>query len=579
MNTSNQNTDTDHRPWLKFYDSGVPRTLVYPASPLWELVRTSAEAHPTTIAVDFFGYTFTYAELWDGVQRFAHALQALGIKKGDRVALMLPNCPQFVIAFYGALLAGATVIAVNPLYTSRELEQVLKDSATETLVMLDAKFPVFREIAATTQVKRTIVTGIQDYLPFAKQLLYPLKAKKEGTWADIKPAPNIFFFKRLLVKYSPAPSHVEVRPADDVAMLLYTGGTTGFPKAAMLTHFNLGANVLQTVAWTVGIETGKEVIGCALPFSQSYGLTAGLNYGIRIAATLLLFPDFSALEVAKAIQDKHITLFPGVPTMFAALNTLPTIVKYDLASIRCCLSGGAPLPSHVKQDFERLTGGKLLEGYGLSESSPVLTANVFHGLVREGSIGIPLPDTDIMILDDDGKPVATGEIGELAASGPQVMKGYWNRPEETVRALRSYNGRTWLLTGDMARMDEDGCFFLVDRKKDVILVDAYNVFPREVEEVLYEHPAVKEAVVAGIPDAFHGEYVKAYIVLQTEQTPSEQEIQEFCAERLAPFKVPKCVEFRAELPKTMLGKVLRRELVEEERKRLQANDSKTLERE
>ncbi len=555
------------RPWLEFYEKGVPEHLEYPPLALWELVRNSAAAHPDKIATDFFGHTLTYSELWDSVQRFAHALQALGIRKGDRVGLMLPNCPQFVIAFYGAHLAGATVIAVNPIYTSRELEHVLKDSAAETLIVLDLKYPAFREVAATSQVKRTIVTGIQDYLPFPKNLLYPFKAKKEGMWVEVKPSPSIFFFKRLLKKYSPNPSKVLANPEEDVAMLLYTGGTTGFPKAAMLTHRNLAANALQNMSWTPGIETGKEVIGCVLPFFHSYGLSTALNYGMQIAAKLILFPKFSAADVVKGIAEKHITLFPGVPTMFVAINNYPDLRKYDLSSIKCCLSGGAPLPLEVKHQFEKSTGGKLLEGYGLSESSPVLTGNVFNGIIREGSIGIPLPDTDILIMDEDGKPVPIGEVGELAAAGPQIMKGYWNRPEETAKTLRDYAGRTWLFTGDMAKMDADGYFTIVDRKKDLILVGGYNVFPREVEEVLYEHPKVKEAVVAGVPDTFHGEFVKAYLVLHDGQTATEKEIQEFCKERISAYKVPKSVEFRKDLPKTIIGKILRRELLEEEKRR------------
>jgi long-chain acyl-CoA synthetase len=555
------------RPWLKFYDKGVPEKIDYPSFALWELIRNGAQKYPNNSATDFFGHTLTYTQLWDGVQRFAHALQALGIKKGDRVAIMLPNCPQFIISFFGAHLAGALVIAINPIYSPRELAHVLKDSAAETLVVIDLKFPAFREVAADSNVKRTIVTGIQDYLPFPKNLLFPFKAKKEGTWVEVKPDPNIFFFKHLLKKYGPTPSKVDIHPAEDVAMLLYTGGTTGFPKAAMLTHRNLGVNAIQNSAWTPGTVAGKEVIGCVLPFFHSYGLSAALNWGLHIGGKLVLFPKFSAGDVVKAIQDHKITLLPGVPTMYVAINNFPDIKKYDLSSIKCCMSGGAPLPIEVKNQFEQITGGKLLEGYGLSESSPVLAGNVFNGKMREGSIGLPISDTDIIIMDEEGKPVPTGEVGEIWAAGPQIMKGYWNRPEDTAKSLREFSGKTWLVTGDMARMDEEGFFYIVDRKKDLILVGGFNVFPREVEEVLYEHPMVKEAVVAGIPDKFHGEYVKAYIILQDGQTITEKEIQDFCKERMAPYKVPKKIEFRVDLPKTIIGKILRRELLEEEKQR------------
>lgn len=561
---------TTARPWLRFYDKGVPATFEYPEFALWEIVHNSAERYSANIACDFMGYTMTYAALWEQTQRFAHALQALGVKKGDRVAVMLPNCPQFLISFFGAHRAGATVVAINPLYSSRELEHVLRDSGAETLVVLDLKYPIFREIAAVTQIKRTIVTGVQDYLPFPKNLLFPLKAKKEGVWVKIKPTPDIFFFKRLLKKYSPTPAKVPIKPKEDIAMLLYTGGTTGFPKAAMLTHYNLGVNAIQNKLWTPGVNPGKEVVGCVLPFFHSYGLSAAMNYGLECGAKLVLFPRFSAADVVKAIEKHKITLFPGVPTMYVALNNFPDIRKYDLRSIRACVSGGAALPVEVKREFEAITGGSLVEGYGLSESSPVLTGNVFGGQVREGSIGIPITDTDLIIMDEDGKPLPVGEVGEIWATGPQVMKGYWNRPDETARALRQYNGKTWLVTGDMARMDEDGYFYIVDRKKDMIIVGGFNVFPREVEEVLYEHPKIREAAVAGVPDKFHGEIVKAYVVLHDGQESTEEEIIDFCKERLAAYKAPKKVEFRKDLPKTIIGKILRRELLAEEKAREEA---------
>jgi long-chain acyl-CoA synthetase len=558
--------DTTH-PWLQFYDKGVPATIDYPSFALWELVRDAAQAYPNNIATDFLGHTLTYGKLWENVQRFANALQALGIKKGDRIAIMLPNCPQYLIAFYGAHLAGALVIAVNPIYTSRELEHVMKDSGAETLLVIDLKYPVFRDIAATTQVKRTIVTGIQDFLPFPKNLLYPIKAKKDGMWVDVKPAPDIFFFKRLLQKYGPTPSKVDTNPKEDIAMLLYTGGTTGFPKAAMLTHHNLGVNAIQCNEWTPGLIHGEEVIGGVLPFFHSYGLSTIMNFGMKIGAKLILFPRFSAHDVVAAIQKHRITLLPGVPTMFVAINNLPELKRYNLSSIKACMSGGAPLPLEVKHQFEAASGGKLIEGYGLSESSPVLTSNTLHSSTREGSIGLPIADTDVIIMDENGLPVPQGEVGEIWAAGPQIMKGYWNRPEETAKSLREYNGKTWLVTGDMARMDADGYFYIVDRKKDLILVGGFNVFPREVEEVLYEHPKVKEAVVAGVPDKFHGEYVKAYIILQDGEETTEQEVIAFCKERMAPYKAPKKVEFRKDLPKTIIGKILRRELLAEEKQR------------
>jgi long-chain acyl-CoA synthetase len=534
---------------------------------LWELLKSSAERFPSNIALHFLGKNVLYSELWDSVQRFATTLQSMGIKKGDRVGIMLPNCPQFLIAFYGANLAGATITAINPIYTPRELEHALKDSGAETLVILDLKYPVFREIAGATQVKRVITTGIQDYLPFPKNFLFPIKAKKDGVWVDIKPAPNLFSFTKLLAKHPAPPSKVVCDPKEDVAMLLYTGGTTGFPKAAMLTNHNLVCNAIQCATWIggVGLKDGEGVMGGILPFFHSYGLSTVMNLSMRSGYKIILFPKFDVAEVVKGIQNHRISLLPGVPTMYVAINNFPDIKKYNLSSIKGCNSGGAPLPIEVKQAFERITGGKLIEGYGLSESSPVLSSNPLGGENRTGSIGVSFPDTEIRIVDENGNPVPTGEVGELIARGPQVMKGYWNRPDENAKTLKTdANGQAWLYTGDMARMDEDGYLYIADRKKELILVGGYNVFPREVEEVLYEHPKVQEAVVAGIKDKYMGETVKAFIVLRNGETATPEEIIDFCKARLAAYKVPRNVEFRTELPKTMIGKILRRVLQEEE---------------
>lgn len=553
--------------WTERYDTGVPHHEDYPAMMLWELVKKSADRYPNSIATMFLGASLTYHELWSSIQRFATALQMMGIKKGDRIAIMLPNCPQFLIAFYGANLAGATIAAINPIYTPRELEFALKDSGAETLVILDLKFPVFREIAANTPVKRIIVTGIQDYLSFPKNLLFPLKARKEGIWVDIKPATNLFFFKKLLQKHHEQPSRVEQDPATDLAMLLYTGGTTGVPKAAMLTNKNLVVNAIQLQLWVAPekIREGGEVIGGALPFFHSYGLTTVMNLGMNIGATIILFPKFSTEDVVKALEKYKVGLFPGVPTMYVAINNFQGIKQYNLSTIKACVSGGAPLPAEVKQEFERITHGKLVEGYGLSETSPVLTANPLSTGGITGSIGVPLPDTEVIIVDEAGNQLPPGEVGELCARGPQVMMGYWNRPDETAKTLKqSPDGSVWICTGDMAQMDEQGYFYIVDRKKDLILVGGFNVFPREVEEVLYEHPAVQEAVVVGVRDKFLGEIVKTFIILREGQNATEQDIIDFCTNKLAPYKVPKQVEFRKELPKTMIGKILRRVLQEEE---------------
>lgn len=551
------------RPWYRFYEPGVPRTLAYPEVPLWKFLEESARKYPAHTALLFFGRRLSYGELWEAVLRFANALEQLGVRKGDRVALMLPNCPQFVIAFYGALRIGAVVVGLNPLYTARELELMLNDSGSSTLILLRSLFPRYREVAGSTAVRRVIVTGIEDYLPWPKSWLYPLKARREGTWVELRPDPNLYWFRRLLKKYSPQPARVSIDPKEDVALLLYTGGTTGLPKAAMLTHFNLVANCLQVKSWMPSLQEATEVIQGVLPFFHSYGLTTVLNLGVAIAATIVLQPRFVLEEVLRSTARYGVTLFPGVPTMYVAINTSAHVKRYNLHSIRLCISGAAPLPVEVAQAFERLTGARLVEGYGLSEASPVTHTNPLFGQRKFGSIGLPLPDVDAQIVDESGRPLPPGEIGELIVYGPNVMKGYWNRPEETAQALRD----GWLYTGDMAKMDEEGYFYIVDRKKDLIIVGGFNVFPREVEEVLFEHPKVKEAVVAGVPDPYHGEIVKAYVVLREGERASEQELIEFCKERLAPYKVPKRVEFRSELPKSMVGKVLRRMLLEEERRR------------
>jgi long-chain acyl-CoA synthetase len=559
-------TTASAQPWTKYYDAGIPPSIDYPKVMLWELVRDSAVKHPEHTALIFLGKKISYAQLWDEIQRFAASLQALGVKRSERVGIMLPNCPQFLIAFYGANLAGATLVPVNPIYTPRELEHVLHDSGVETFVVLDLKFPVLREAMASahSKVKRVITTGIQDYLSFPKNLLFPLKMKKEGLWVDIKPAPNIFSMVKLMAKHRAPPSKVAAEPLEDVAMFLYSGGTTGFPKGAMLTNSNLVTNAVANATWLQARE--KEwIVGGALPFFHSYGLSTVMNLAMRVAGTIVLFPKFSVEDVLAGIQKYNITTFAGVPTMYVAINTFKDLNKYNLRSIKLCVSGGAPLPLEVKNEFEGVTGGKLVEGYGLSESSPVLTSNPFNGEVRAGSIGVPFPDTFVKIVDDNGVEVPIGEVGELCARGPQVMKGYWNRPEEDAKTIRrDADGHVWLYTGDMARRDADGFFFIADRKKELILVGGYNVFPREVEDVLYEHPKVQEVVVAGIKDKFMGETVKGYVVLRDGETATEAEMIEFCKARLAAYKVPKHVEFRTELPKTMIGKILRRVLQEEE---------------
>jgi long-chain acyl-CoA synthetase len=581
MNQNSSNQISTNQIWFQKYEPGVPRELIYPSAPLSQLLEGAAKRHPKRTAIEFLGFTMTYAELLAQAVKFAAALQAQGVTKGERVAIMLPNCPQFVVAFFGTMLAGAIAVNTSPLYVARELEHQLQDSGATTLVMLNLFYPRFEEIQARVPTKRVIVTGIQDCLRFPKNVLYPIKAKREGTWVDVHPrvstdsrgdASTVTMWKSFL-EHKHELTRVDVQP-DDIALLQYTGGTTGTPKAAMLSHRNLMANVAQAAAWNPGLKDGEEVMLGVIPFFHVYGMTAAMNLAIKNAATMVLLPRFQVKDVLETIQKHKPTLFPGVPTMYVAINNFADVKKYDLSSIKVCISGAAPLPLEVARTFEKLTRGRLVEGYGLTESSPITHVNPVFGERREGCIGLPLPGIQCRIVDANGNSLPQGEVGELAISGPNIMLGYWRKPEETAKCiLESLDaGQTpgrWLMTGDMVRMDADGFFAIVDRKKDMIDASGFNVYPREVEEVLYTHPAVQEVVVAGIPDAYRGETVKAFVILKEGQTLTEAELIEFARGKLSAYKIPRAVEFRTELPKTLIGKILRRALIEEERVKLE----------
>ncbi|MDH7488925.1 MAG: long-chain fatty acid--CoA ligase [Anaerolineae bacterium] len=553
------------RPWLKFYEPGVPASIPYPDIPLHQNLADAAKDYPNSPATIFFDAVLTYQELDALADRFAAELQQMGVKKGDRVAIYLPNCPQFIIAYYGTLRAGGIVAPCNPLYVARELEHQLNDSGSETIVVLSKLYPVVKAIRDRTPLKRVIVTSIKEYFPPILRFMFTLlKEKKEGHAVDISKDPNTIWFKDFLRAAPAKPQPVPITP-QDTACLLYTGGTTGVPKAAELSHRNLVANAVQCAVWCSG-RRGQEKFLAALPLFHSYGMTTCMNAGIYMASPVILLPQFKLKDVLEAINKHQPTIFPGVPTMYVAINNYPEIKDYNLRSIRACISGAAGLPVEVQQKFQELTGGRLVEGYGLSEASPVTHGNPVFGDCRIGTIGVPFPDTDAKIVDlETGtRELPPGEAGELIIKGPQVMKGYWNRPDETALVLRE----GWLYTGDIARRDADGYFQIVDRKKDMIIAGGFNIYPRDVEEVLYQHPKVKEAVVTGVPDEYLGEVVKAYIVLKEGETATEQEIIEFCRQNLAKYKVPRIVEFRKELPKTMVGKILRRVLVEEERAKM-----------
>ncbi|MBQ4901007.1 AMP-binding protein [Paenibacillus sp. Marseille-P2973] len=550
-----------NKPWLRHYPVEVPPTYNYPKQNLAQFLIQTAERYPQVHALDFLGKKMTYAELLEKSYRFARTLQRLGINKGDRVAIMLPNCPQAVITYYGTLLIGGIVVMTNPLYMPRELEHQLTDSGARLIVTLDALVQRVQNSMGTKPLEFILVTSIQDALPFPKNLLYPIKAKKDGMAAHVTYNEQVLSFKELLKQSSGDPIQVPVSADKDLALLQYTGGTTGFAKGVMLTHSNLVANTLQTKLWFYRSRQGMERYMAALPFFHVFGLTVLLNQAVALGGTLILVPRFEINQVLQTIHKKKPTVFPGAPTMYVAIINHQAIGSYDLSSINVCISGAASLPLEVQTRFETITGGKLIEGYGLTEASPVTHANNIWEKRKTGSIGIPFPDTDAKIVQPDTlEEVPLGEIGELAVKGPQVMKGYWNQPEETYKCLKD----GWLLTGDLGRMDEDGYFYILDRRKDLIIAGGYNIYPREVEEVLFEHPDVEEAIVAGIFDPYRGETVKAYIVPRAGAVPDADELKQWCKEKLAAYKVPRVYEFRDSLPKTLAGKVLRRKLIEEE---------------
>lgn len=564
------------KPWLRSYPLDAPKNFTYPEFlPVEDLLIKTALDMPNRTALIFYGKKISYRELNRLSDAFALALMRFGVKKGDRVALLLPNVPQFVIAYYGALKAEAIVVPTNPLYTERELEHQLADSGSQTLVALDIFYPKIKNVWNKTGLRRVILTGVQDYLPWLKKTLYPIKAQKEGLWIRVEKTPSVYDFMELIRENNPDTEHLCFRSLharlqrepESPAQLQYTGGTTGLAKGAILTHNNLVANVWQCREWMTDLRAGKEIFLGVIPFFHVYGLTACMNVGVSLGATLVLLPKFKTEDVLKAIQKYKTTVFPGIQAMYLAINGNPETRKYNLKSIKYCISGAGPLHQEVQEKFESITGAMVVEGYGLSEASPVTHVNPFSRISRKiGSIGLPLPGTDAKIVDlETGSELGPNQPGELLIKGPQVMQGYWHKPEETAETLKD----GWLHTGDIAVMDENGFFNIVDRKKDMIKTGGENVYPREVEEVLFRHPKIKEAVVVGLPDPekFRGEIIKAYIILKENESPCEQEILNFCSRELAKFKIPRIIEFRKELPKTIVGKVLRRVLVEEELKK------------
>ncbi len=536
--------------WLDNYDYFVPESIRYPKIPLFDLLELTCVKYDENVATIFFDQQLTYGQLRDQVRRLATALRGMGIQKGDRVGVMLPNSPHFIISYYGVLEAGGVVVNISPLHVERELEYEFNDSGLETLIYLDLFDERIQAVRGSSPLKRLIATSITDYME------NPVKP-------NVEKDSSTYYLKEIIADAEPEISEVEIDPENDLAALQYTGGTTGLPKGAMLTHRNLLANTMQCQMWAKEFtERGKDIYLGVIPFFHSYGQTVGMNTAIANAAAIVLIPQFEINMVLQAIQKYKPNFFPGVPTLYVAILSHPDALSYGVDRIRLCNSGSAPIPVEVIKQFSRISGGIFCEGYGLSEASPVTHSNPIMGMRKVGSIGIPFPDTEAKIVDvDTGKQeMGINEPGELIIRGPQVMKGYWEKPAETAETLRD----GWLYTGDVGSMDEDGYFYIVDRKKDMIIAGGYNIYPREVDEVLYENPKVQEAVTVGIPDEYRGETVKVYIVLKPGMEATEEEIIAYCRERLAPYKAPRMVEFRSELPKTMVGKILRRSLRDEE---------------
>ena len=546
-------------PWFAHYPGNVPKTLEIPEVRLPDLIEPSVRQWADRTALVYYGNRWTYREFWDLTGRVAAALAADGFVAGDKLALYLPNSPAHPIAFFGALRLGLSVVHVSPLYLGQDLVQVLRDSRPQGIVTLEILYPNLAQVAREATVPRAYVARTREFYPSPKRWFVNLVLRRQGRTTEFPRAPEVRPWSNLVERSGEFPRPT-TDPANEVAVYQYTGGTTGRSKAAMLTHRNLVANALQCRAWFAAQPPGQSVVLAAIPFFHVYGMTVALNYPLAQGATIVLQNRPDPDEMLKLIGKYHPSELPGVPALYAAIIRHPKLAKYDVRSIKVCVSGSAPLPAEVARQFEALTGGNLIEGYGLTEASPVTHANPIGGERRAGSIGLPLPLTDQRVFDlaDRAKPMGPDEIGELAVRGPQVMLGYANAPAET----RDVREGEWLLTGDIARIDADGYAYIVDRKKDLIDVGGFKVYPREVEEVLYQHPSVAEAAAIGVPDPRLGEVVKAFVVLRPKTTATEAEVIEFVRARIAHYKAPRSVEFRADLPKSGVQKVLRRALRE-----------------
>ena len=548
--------------WAESYAQGVTQHVDYQDILISQYLEQSVKAFPDNPALIFQGYTLTFMQLNDLVCRFAAALKKFGIKKGDSVAILLPNVIPCVVAYYATLKIGGITVFNNPLYADRELEHQFRDSGAKLLITLDLLADRMIKLREKTDITTIVYTSIGDYLPFIKRLLFPLVAKQKGLAKAVAPAPNLHRFKDLIAKYPPDTGQADIT-MDDVAMYQYTGGTTGVSKGVMLTHRNISYQVQQLEAWFPEFEKGKETMLGALPFFHVFGMSTSMNFAVKMGWNNVLVPKPQPEALLEAISKAKVSFAPMVPTMYIGILDHPNMEKTDLSSIKGCFSGSAPLPVDVINTFQKKTGGIIVEGFGLTETTPVTHINPFHGKRIVGSIGLPIPDTVCKIVDlkDNTRQMPLGEPGELLIKGPQIMKGYLNQPDATAETITEDG---FLCSGDVARMDENGYFYIVDRIKDMILSGGYNVYPRDIDEVLFEHPKILEGCAVGIPHPKRGEAVKAFVTLKQGETMTEKEIIDYCGTKLAKYKLPVVVEFRNKLPKSNVGKILRKDLRAEE---------------
>lgn len=549
----------DPHPWLAHYPKNISWDTPLESKPVPRILDDTATQFPDRPAIDFFGKITTYNTLSEQVNRAAEGFRKLGVRKSTKVGLFLPNCPQFVIAYYAILKAGGTVVNFSPLYALPELEHQLVDSQTEIMVTLDleALYPKVRHLLESGKLKKAIISSMQDALPLPASLLFRVFKGKEI--ASV-PHDKQHIRWRDLLRHDPIAQIPDIRPSRDIAVLQYTGGTTGTPKGAVLTHQNVHINALQSSLWCDVDPLGEGRVLAVLPFFHVFAMTTVMNYSLIRGNCMIIHPRFELNRVLKDIHKKKPTAMPGVPTMYNAIIHAPNLKQFDLSSLKACISGGAGLPLDTKQQFESLTGCTLIEGYGLTEASPVVCANPIQGINKAGSIGLPLPGTEVLIedMENRGTFLGPGERGELCIRGPQVMQGYWQQPEETANVLED----GLLRTGDIAMLDEEGYIFIVDRLKEVILSGGFNIYPRTIEEALYQHEAVIEAAVIGIPDDYRGQSAKAFVALKEGSTVTEKDLMDFLRPRIGKHEMPEAIEFRKELPKTMIGKISKKDLVD-----------------